>query len=235
MGSSWTRDRSHVPSIGRSISIPRRTPRASSFKAYSSLPHLGERLSTPTQRPTPDSRPTPDKLTPLAPPLPTPKPPLRAVGLSLSGGPFPARQMPSAEIQGQSCRKWRKTPCTTASLMHVAEAPGVTARERAQGRTSRVEAPALHFMCSWSVTLSCSTLCDPADCGPPGCSVHGVLPAGTLEWVAISFPRGSSRPRDQTHVSWGLFTTAPPGQPSSVLLRPHHCISSAPASSLMKW
>ena len=48
---------------------------------------------------------------------------------------------------------------------------------------------------------SCPTLCDPVDCSPPGSSVHGILQARVLEWVAISFSRGSSRPRDQTQVS----------------------------------
>ena len=39
------------------------------------------------------------------------------------------------------------------------------------------------------------------DCSPPGSSIHGILQARVLEWVAISFSRGSSRPRDQTRVS----------------------------------
>ena len=43
--------------------------------------------------------------------------------------------------------------------------------------------------------------CDPMDYSPPGSSVHGVLKARILEWVAISFSRGSTRPRDQTQVS----------------------------------
>ena len=43
---------------------------------------------------------------------------------------------------------------------------------------------------------SCPTLCDPMD--PPGSSVHGILQARILEWVAISFSKGSSRPRVQT-------------------------------------
>ena len=43
------------------------------------------------------------------------------------------------------------------------------------------------------------TLWNPMDCCPPGSSVHGILQA-VLEWVAISFSRGFSRPRDQTHV-----------------------------------
>ena len=47
------------------------------------------------------------------------------------------------------------------------------------------------------VAQSCLTLCDPMGCSPPGSSVHGILQARILEWVAISFSRGSSRPRDQ--------------------------------------
>jgi len=39
------------------------------------------------------------------------------------------------------------------------------------------------------------------DCSPPGLSVHGILQARILEWVAIPFFRVSSRPRDLTHVS----------------------------------
>ena len=39
---------------------------------------------------------------------------------------------------------------------------------------------------------SCLTLCYPMDCSPPGFSVHGILQARILEWVAISFSRGSS-------------------------------------------
>jgi len=49
---------------------------------------------------------------------------------------------------------------------------------------------------------SCPTLCDPIDGSPPGSPVPGILQARTLEWVAISFSRGSSQPRDQTRVSW---------------------------------
>ena len=51
------------------------------------------------------------------------------------------------------------------------------------------------------VSQSCPTLCDPVDCSPPSSSVHGILQARVLEWVAISFSRGSSRPRDWTQVS----------------------------------
>ena len=44
------------------------------------------------------------------------------------------------------------------------------------------------------------TLCDPMDCTLPGSSVLGILQARILEWVAMSFSRGSSRPRDRTQV-----------------------------------
>ena len=59
------------------------------------------------------------------------------------------------------------------------------------------------------VAQLCLTLCDPMDCSPPGSSVHGILQARILEWVVISFSRGSSQPRDQTWVSYtaGRFFT----------------------------
>ena len=47
----------------------------------------------------------------------------------------------------------------------------------------------------------CLTLCSPMDYSLPDSSVHGVLQARILEWVAVSFSRGSSRPRDRTEVS----------------------------------
>ena len=51
------------------------------------------------------------------------------------------------------------------------------------------------------VAQSCPTLCDPMDCSLPGSSVHGIFQAIVLEWIAISFSRGSSQSRDQTRVS----------------------------------
>ena len=42
---------------------------------------------------------------------------------------------------------------------------------------------------------------DRMNCSPPGSSLHGILQARILEWVAVSFSRGSSRPRDRTRVS----------------------------------
>ena len=77
------------------------------------------------------------------------------------------------------------------------------------------------------VTQSCLTLCVPTDCGPPGSSVC-ILQAWILEWIAISFSRGSSWPRDGTQVSCTagrFFTTIRSDQISrsvvSDSLRPH--------------
>ena len=59
-----------------------------------------------------------------------------------------------------------------------------------------------NYACMHAKSLqSCDTLCDPTDCSPPGSSIRGILQARILEWVAIPFFRGSSRPRDQTQVS----------------------------------
>ena len=58
---------------------------------------------------------------------------------------------------------------------------------------------------SWSDGTRCLDfsfcLCDPMDCSLPGSSINGIFPATVLEWVAISFSRGSSQPRDRTQVS----------------------------------
>ena len=54
--------------------------------------------------------------------------------------------------------------------------------------------------CAKSLQL-CPTLQDPMDCSPLGSSVHGILQARILEWVALPSSRGSSRPRDQSCVS----------------------------------
>ena len=54
----------------------------------------------------------------------------------------------------------------------------------------------------WSeAAQSCPTLCDPMDYSLQGSSVHGIIQARVLEWVAISFSRGSSQARDRTGVS----------------------------------
>ena len=57
---------------------------------------------------------------------------------------------------------------------------------------------------------------DSMNCSPPDTCVHGILQARILEWVAVYFSRGSSQPRDRTHVSCTAgryFTAEPPGKP----------------------
>ena len=56
-------------------------------------------------------------------------------------------------------------------------------------------------VCAKSLQL-CTALCDPMDCSPSGSSVHGILQARILEWVATPFSKGSSWPRDRTHTSY---------------------------------
>ena len=57
------------------------------------------------------------------------------------------------------------------------------------------------YSCCYLVNKSCPTLCEPMDCNPQGFSVHRISQARILEWVAISFSRGSSQSRNQTHIS----------------------------------
>ena len=76
--------------------------------------------------------------------------------------------------------------------------------------------------------FSCVRLCDPMGYGSPGSSVHRILQARILEWVAMSSSRGSSPSRDQTCVSLCLLhwqacslPLAPPGKPICICV----CVS----------
>ena len=74
------------------------------------------------------------------------------------------------------------------------------------------------------IIQSCPILCNPVDY-----TVHEILQATILEWIAFPFFGGSSHPRDWIQVSFmagGCFTTEPPGKPlMSFLLFKEHCIS----------
>ena len=78
--------------------------------------------------------------------------------------------------------------------------------------------PLFWLLCCLKSLQSCLTLCYPMDCSPPGSSVHGILPARILEWVAMPSSRGSSQPRDPTRISCSsciageFFTAEPPGK-----------------------
>ena len=76
------------------------------------------------------------------------------------------------------------------------------------------------FKVKSEVAQLCPTLCDPVDCSPPGSSVHGILQARILEWVAISFSRGSLpdpgiEPRSPA-LQADTLTSEPPGKPKEI-------------------
>ena len=75
------------------------------------------------------------------------------------------------------------------------------------------------------VTKLCPTSCNPMVYSLPGSSVHGIFQERILEWVAISFSGGSSRPREQTHVSCaaGRFSTTEPPNKRTILFLQSSC------------
>ena len=74
------------------------------------------------------------------------------------------------------------------------------------------------LMClTWLVAQPCPTICNPVDCSPQGSSVCEILQARILEWVALSFSRVPSQPRDWTQVSCiagSSLPSEPPGKPN---------------------
>ena len=91
-----------------------------------------------------------------------------------------------------------------------AAVPGVTKSRIQQSNRIAKQAKSLQ---------QCPTLCNPMECSPPGCSVHGILQARTLEWFAMPSSRGSSQPRGQNYLlgllHWqvGSLPLAPAGKP----------------------
>ena len=86
-------------------------------------------------------------------------------------------------------RKWQPTPVSLPEEFH--------------GQRSLAGYSPWGHMWSWTCVCMhaqslqfCLTLCEPLDCGPPGSSVHGIPQVRILEWVAISFFRGSSQAKD---------------------------------------
>ena len=73
--------------------------------------------------------------------------------------------------------------------------------------------PVRTYVCECWVAQLGPTLCNLMDCSPPGSSVHGILQARILEWVAIPFSRGSSQPSDRTQVSPALQADSLPSEP----------------------
>ena len=86
------------------------------------------------------------------------------------------------------------------------------------------EPPAMYHEVKWSeVAQSCLTLCDPMDCSLSGPSIHGIFQARVLEWIAISFSRGSSRTQGSNpglpHCRQTLYCLSHQGSP----IRPLKC------------
>ena len=110
-------------------------------------------------------------------------------------------------------KRWRQRECT-----------GGWRTDTTQYMHRRVCAAALQLWGQYSLVCFCFQLlsrvqlfADPINCSPPGSSIHGISQARILEWVAISFSRGSSWPGDENCNSclaggFGLFTTDPPGR-----------------------
>ena len=106
------------------------------------------------------------------------------------------------------------------------------------GACGGIASPLPHILSSWVKAtfqsplvllfwLSCVQLfCDPRDCSPPGFFVHGIFQARILEWVAISYSRGSSQPRGQTLLSHlGKFSCANSAYITTEQTRKVYCIT----------
>ena len=113
----------------------------------------------------------------------------------------------SKSRQGKTNIKWPHIICgskkhnkwTNKTQRYREQTSGCQRRElpSEQNRWREINCTVMHG----EVSQSCPTLCDPRDCSLPGSSVHGIFQAIVLEWIAISFSRKSSRPRDRTQVS----------------------------------
>ena len=117
------------------------------------------------------------------------------------------------------CRKWSQMNQLEARIAHTMKQVCSMDQEQSAFRVlfafSSKWGPWSCYCC-YAVTKSSPTLWNPMDCSPPGSSVHWIFQTRILEWVVISFFRGSSQPMDQTCVSCvagGFFTTEPPGKP----------------------
>ena len=78
------------------------------------------------------------------------------------------------------------------------------------------------------VCLRVVTLCGLMDSSPPGSSVHGIVQARILEWLAISSSRGSSQQRIESAspaLAGGFFTTEPPGKPCLLMMFVNYCFA----------
>ena len=99
-------------------------------------------------------------------------------------------------LEEQRCwkREWR----WTGRVQREAQMAGWHLLTRDVLNMSQLHRHKLRVIYNVLVAWLCPTLCDPMDYNLPGSSVHGIVQARILEWVAISFSRGSSWPKDWT-------------------------------------
>ena len=104
---------------------------------------------------------------------------------------------------------------------------------------SKSAPPATDFVCVCVCApsfRSCLKLWDPMDCSPQSSSVHGISQASILEWVAISFPRESFGPRDQTCIGrWILYRWATWETPNQNIYKSLYKVKYMPKKSLSTW
>ena len=106
------------------------------------------------------------------------------------------------ELSYTSC----SNTCTTTSIMNL---------PHQRGTLFTNDEPTLAYACMHTQTHQ--NFCNPMDCRQPGSSIHEIFQTSVLEWVAISFSRGTSQPTDRTSVSRRSFivgkfiTIEPPG------------------------
>ena len=117
------------------------------------------------------------------------------------------------------------TQCPTLSHPMDCSPPGSSIHGIFQARVLQWGAIAFYmymymYMYMYLVAQSCPTVCNSMDCSLPSSSVHRILQARILERTAVPFSRGSSRPRDQIHISciscigsWVLYQLSYQGSP----------------------
>ena len=116
-------------------------------------------------------------------------------------------RLPGSSVHGFSKQEyWSGLPFPSPGEKDLPD-PGIkpaSPTPALEGGFFTTSAPWVKTPCCCLVAKLCHCvrlLCDPIDCRPSSSSIHGISLARIVEWVAISFSRGSSQTRDQTHIS----------------------------------
>ena len=127
----------------------------------------------------------------------------RSAGFALSGGGAQHPKDSCESCQGQRSR-FPLALVQTASRASQTECPFLSVSSAPADPLlglASASFPGYLSACVVSHFSHVAWLCNPVDCSPPGASVHGILWAKILEWIAIPFSRGSSQLRGQTSMS----------------------------------